>query len=44
MFKPKFLVQTDKAENLKKEIIQMMSGCDDKMLTKYRNILFVLNE
>lgn len=44
MFKPKFLVQTDKAENLKKEIIQMMSGCDDIMLTKYRNILFVLNE
>ncbi len=44
MFKPKFLEQTDKAENLKKEIIQMMSDCDDKMLTKYRNILFVLNE
>ncbi len=44
MFKPKFIEQTDKAENLKKEIIQMMSDCNDKILTKYRNILFVLKD
>ena len=34
MFRPKFLEQTGKAENLKKEI--------DQTLTKYRNILFTL--
>ena len=44
MFKPQFIEQTGKAENLKKEIIQMMSDCNDKILTKYRNILFVLKD
>lgn len=44
MFKLQFMEQTDKAENLKKEIVQMMSDCDDKTLTKYRNILFSLKD
>ena len=42
MFKPQFLEQTGKTESLKKEIIQMMSDCDNKTLTKYRNILLSL--
>lgn len=42
MFKPKFIEQIGKAEALKKELIQMMSDCDAKLLTKYRNILVAL--
>lgn len=44
MFKPKFTEETGKAKDLKKEIIQMMSDCDDVTLTKYRNILFALQD
>jgi len=42
MFKPKFLEHTAKTEFLKKEIIQMLSDCDNRTLTKYRNILCAL--
>lgn len=42
MFKPKFIEETSKGIALKKEIVQMMSDCDDSTLTKYRNILFAL--
>ena len=42
MFKPKFTEETGKTEELKKEIVQMLSNCDDNTLTKYRNILFAL--
>ncbi len=42
MFKPKFVEQIGKTEALKKELIQMMSDCDAKLLTKYRNILVAL--
>lgn len=44
MFKPKFIEQIAKTEILKKEIIQMMSDCDNKTLAKYRNILCALKD
>ena len=42
MFKPEFQEQTIQTKILKKEIIQMMSDCNEETLTKYRNILFCL--
>lgn len=42
MFKPKFEEQTKGSQSLKKEILQMMSDCNEETLTKYRNILFCL--
>ena len=42
MFKPKFMEQTGKTESLKKELIQMMSDCDEKLLTQYRNVLVAM--
>lgn len=42
MFKPKFREQSSNEEYLKKEIIQMMSDCNEETLIKYRNILFCL--
>lgn len=44
MFKPKFVEQTENATFLKKEIIQLMSDCDDKILTQYLNILIALKK
>lgn len=42
MFKPKFVEKTAETEILKREILQLMSDCDAKLLTKYRNILVAL--
>ena len=42
MFRFKFIEHIGKTETLRKEITQMMSDCDAKLLTKYKNILVAL--
>lgn len=42
LVKPQFLEYSEGMESIKKEIIQLLSDCDEKILTNYRNILLCL--